>query len=108
MPITVTEALRGGTVEVPTLSGTKRIRVQPGTQHGAVQRLKGEGPPKAGGKNRSDIRYRMAVVIPKELTDEQRRAVDQLAETMNGLDPRAELLRRAKARTGSAGGGGNG
>ena len=30
-------------------------------------------------------------------TDEQRRAVDQLAETMNGADPRAELLRRARA-----------
>jgi len=98
VPITVTEALRGGTVEVPTLAGTKRIRVQPGTQHGAIQRLKGEGPPKAGGKGRSDIRYRLSVVIPKELTDEQRRAVDKLAETMNGFEPRAELLRKAKAR----------
>ncbi len=98
VPITITEALRGGTVEVPTLSGTKRIRVQAGTQHGAIQRLRGEGPPRAGTKKRGDIRYRLAVQIPKELTDEQRRAVDQLAETMNGADPRAELLRGARAR----------
>ena len=98
VPITITEALRGGTVEVPTLSGTKRIRVQPGTQHGAIQRLRGEGPPRAGTKNRGDIRYRLNIQIPKELTDEQRRAVDQLAETMNGADPRAELLRSARAR----------
>ncbi len=59
VPITVTEALRGGTVEVPTLSGTKRIRVKPGTQHGSIQRLKGEGPPRASSKTRGDIRYRL-------------------------------------------------
>ena len=101
VPVSVTEAMRGGTIEVPTLSGTKRIRVQPGTQNGAIQRLKGEGPPKPGGKGRGDIRYRLNVVIPKELTDDQRRAVDQLAESMNGEDPRAELLRRAKVKAGS-------
>lgn len=101
VPISVTEAMRGGTIEVPTLSGTKRIRVQPGTNNGAIQRLRGEGPPKTGGKGRGDIRYRLNVVIPKDLTDDQRRAVDQLAEAMNGEDPRAELLRRAKAGGGS-------
>lgn len=98
VPISVSEAMRGGTIEVPTLSGTKRIRVQAGTQNGAIQRLRGEGPPKAGGKSRGDIRYRLNLVIPKELTDDQRRAVDQLAEALNGDDPRAELLRRAKVK----------
>ena len=102
VPISVTEAIRGGTIEVPTLDGTKRIRVAPGTQNGAIHRLKGEGPPRASGKgkpagSRGDIRYRMEVTIPKELDAEQRKAVDQLAETMNGTDPRAELLARARA-----------
>jgi len=104
VPITVTEALRGGTVEVPTLSGSKRIRVKPGTQHGSIQRLKGEGPPRTSSKTRADIRYRLEIVVPTDLTDDQRRAVDQLAETMNGADPRAELLRRARAGTPSGGG----
>jgi len=101
VPISVAEAMRGGTIEVPTLAGTKRIRVQAGTQNGAIQRLRGEGPPKTGGKSRGDIRYRLNVVIPKDLTDDQRRAVDQLAETMNGADPRAELLRRSKVKASS-------
>jgi molecular chaperone DnaJ len=101
VPITVTEALRGGTVEVPTLSGTKRIRVKPGTQHGSVQRLKGEGPPRTSSRTRGDIRYRLEIVVPMDLTADQRRAVDQLAEAMNGEDPRAELLRRARATGGS-------
>jgi molecular chaperone DnaJ len=104
VPITVTEALRGGTVEVPTLSGTKRIRVQPGTQHGSIQRLKGEGPPRRSSKTHGDIHYRLEIVVPTDLSDDQRRAVDQLAEAMNGADPRAELLRRAKAGNRSGGG----
>ena len=104
VPITVPEAMRGGTIEVPTLSGTKRIRVQPGTQHGTIQRLRGEGPPRAGGSSRGDIRYRLNLVVPKELNDDQRRAVDQLSETMNGIDPRSELLRSARARKGASNG----
>jgi len=94
VPITVPEALRGGTIEVPTLNGTKKIKVAPGTKHGSVQRLRGEGPPKKGGGN-GDIRYRLEIQMPGELSDEQRDAVDKLAETLNGGDPRAELLRKA-------------
>ena len=36
VPITIPEAIRGATIEVPTLAGTKRIRVPPGTQHGEI------------------------------------------------------------------------
>jgi len=97
VPITVPEALRGGTIEVPTLNGTKKIKVAPGTKHGSVQRLRGEGPPRSKGKGggRGDIRYRLEIAMPTELSDEQREAVDKLAETLNGGNPRAELLRKA-------------
>jgi molecular chaperone DnaJ len=95
VPITVTEALRGATIEVPTLDGTKKIKVPAGTRHGTVQRLRGEGPPKPSGKGNADIRYRLEIEIPDELSDEQEEAVEKLAETMNGADPRAELLRKA-------------
>ncbi|HET7509386.1 MAG TPA: molecular chaperone DnaJ [Solirubrobacterales bacterium] len=95
VPISVPEALRGGTIEVPTLEGTKKIKVPAGTKHGAIQRLRGEGPPKKGG-GRGDIRYRLEIAVPAELSDEQREAVDKLAETLNGGDPRAELLREAR------------
>ena len=46
MPLTIPEAIRGAEVEVPTLSGRKKLRVPAGTKHGTVQRLRGEGPPK--------------------------------------------------------------
>jgi molecular chaperone DnaJ len=91
VPITVPEAIRGATIEVPTLTASKRIRVAPGTAHGTVQRLRGEGPPKLGGRGRGDIRYRLVIDVPSSLSDEQRDAVDDLAAVMNG-NPRERLL----------------
>jgi molecular chaperone DnaJ len=98
VPISIPEALRGGTIEVPTLDGTKKIKVAPGTRHGAVQRLRGEGPPRPKGKGRGEIRYRLEIEVPEQLNDEQREAADKLAEAFNGIDPREELLRKAGSR----------
>jgi molecular chaperone DnaJ len=91
VPITIVEAIRGATVEVPTLNGTKRIRVPAGTQHGTIQRLRGEGPPRLGSKGRGDIHYRLAVDIPRSLDKKQKQAVDRLAEVMGG-NPRERLF----------------
>jgi molecular chaperone DnaJ len=91
VPITVPEAIRGATIEVPTLAASKRIRVVPGTAHGTVQRLRGEGPPKLGGRGRGDIHYRLVIDVPSSLSDEQREVVDDLAAVMNG-NPRERLL----------------
>ena len=95
VPISIPEAVQGGTIEVPTLEGTKKIKVAPGTKHGAIQRLRGEGPPKGKGGGRGDIRYRLEIEVPKELTEEQEKAVEELSSALNGHDPRADLLRRA-------------
>ena len=99
LPVTVAEAIQGATIEVPTLDGSKTIRIPPGTQHGTVQRLRGEGPPRPKGTGRGDIHYRVRIDVPKELTDEQREAVEKLAEAFNGQNPRASLLGRHPAAT---------
>jgi len=91
VPITIPEAIRGATIEVPTLSATKRIRVPPGTQHGTVQRLRGEGPPKLHGRGRGDVRYRLLIDVPSSLSKEQAEVVDELATVING-NPRESLL----------------
>jgi len=91
VPLTIPEALRGGEIEVPTLNGRKRLRVPPGTKHGTVQRLRGEGPPKLDGKGRGDIHYRFVIDVPDQLTREQEKAVAQLSEVMNG-NPRSRLF----------------
>src|SRR5919108_1012587 len=104
VPITIAEAIRGATVEVPTLHRTKRIRVPAGTQHGTVQRLRGEGPPKPGGRGRGDILYRLEIKMPRELSGEQRKALDELTATLNDHDPRERLLRAARRAAGDRSG----
>jgi molecular chaperone DnaJ len=96
VPLTIPEALTGAEVRVPTLSGTKILRVKPGTTHGTVQRLRGEGPPKLGDvKHRGDIHYRFLLDVPDKLTPEQTTAVQALAKAMNGRDPRTRLFAEA-------------
>jgi molecular chaperone DnaJ len=96
VPITIAEAIGGADVEVPTLHGTKRLRVPGGTAHGTVQRLRGEGPPVLGKgpSHRGDIHYRFVIDVPKDLSAEQREAVEALSRTMNG-NPRERILREA-------------
>jgi molecular chaperone DnaJ len=104
VPLTIPEALRGAQVQVPTLSGTKTLRVRPGTKHGTVQRLRGEGPPKLGSSGaRGDIHYRFVIDVPEKLDSEQEKAVEALSKAMNG-NPRARLFEQA-ARAGAAPGG---
>ncbi len=106
VPLSVAEALRGGTVEVPTLHGSKKLKVAPGTTHGTVQRLRGEGPPRLGSAGHGDIHYRFTIDVPAELSREQRKAVDDLGKVLNG-DPRGPLL-AAAARESAARDGGEG
>ena len=94
VPLTIPEAVRGATIEVPTLHATKKLRVPGGTRHGTVQRLRGEGPPKLNGKGRGDIHYRFVIDVPTSLSKEQKAAVDELSKVMNG-NPRARLFQRA-------------
>src|ERR687896_2372406 len=95
VPITVAEALGGADVEVPTLAGTKKLRVPPGTKHGTIQRLRGEGPAIPGSSGNGDLHYRFVIDVPRDLSDEQRRAVDELSKVMNG-NLRERILREAK------------
>lgn len=91
VPLTIPEVLQGAVVEVPTLDGTKRLRVPQGTKHGTVQRLRGEGPPRLGGKGNGDLRYKFVIDVPATLSAEQDDAVNRLSMVMNG-NPRAKLF----------------
>src|ERR1700759_5350302 len=91
VPLTIPEALQGAVIEVPTLNGSKRLRVSPGTKPGTVQRLRGEGPSRLTGKGHGGIPYRFVLDIPSSLAPEQSEAVDRLSEVMNGK-PRERLF----------------
>jgi len=104
VPLSIPEALLGGQVRVPTLSGTKTLRVKPGTTHGTVQRLRGEGPAKLGSKGgRGDIHYRFVIDVPQKLNKDQEKAVQELSRTLGSDDPRAGLFANGSAAGAAAG-----
>ena len=70
---------------------------RPGTKHGTVQRLRGEGPPRLGGEGRGDIHYRFVIDVPEHAERGAGAAVDELAKVMNG-DPARGCSRRRRRR----------
>lgn len=74
------DAVLGGEVEVPTITGRKvALKVPPETQNGQVFRLKGKGMPRRGAQAaHGDLLASVKVVLPSRLTDEQRKLFEQL------------------------------
>jgi molecular chaperone DnaJ len=80
--IAATEAMLGTTVTVSTLDGEREIEVAAGTQPGHEQVLRGAGLPRLGGRRRGNQRVILNVVVPTNLSGEQREIVERLDETL--------------------------
>jgi molecular chaperone DnaJ len=65
LPVTVGEAVRGATVEVPTPVGAVKIKIPPGAQSGQRLRIKGKGVPAHGQTSSGDLYVRLMVRVPK-------------------------------------------
>lgn len=74
------EAALGAKVDVPTLDGTLRLTIPPGSQPGQRLRIRGQGMPKRSG-DRGDLLAEIRVVIPRELNDSQRQAYEQILKS---------------------------
>jgi molecular chaperone DnaJ len=80
--VPATVAMIGGEVTVPTLDGDREIEVRPGAQPGDVTLLRGLGLPPLRGGPRGDQHVVLQVVVPKELSDEQRELAERLDESL--------------------------
>jgi molecular chaperone DnaJ len=85
LPINITQAILGAEVEIPTLDGPKSIRIPAGVQPGKVLRLRGLGVPHLRHGGRGDLLITINVRIPTQLSEEQRRLVQELSETMEPI-----------------------
>jgi molecular chaperone DnaJ len=81
VPISFTQAALGAVIEVPSLQGTKQLKVPPGTQHGNVFRIKGEGLPDLRTRRQGDELVQVIIEIPKNLTGKQKKLLADFAET---------------------------
>ena len=81
-PISVTRAMLGGEVEVPTLNGMRAVEVPKGAQPGQVVVMRGLGLPALRGRSRGDQHVVLQVVVPEKLNRKQREAVERLDELL--------------------------
>jgi molecular chaperone DnaJ len=80
IPIKFTLATLGGTLNVPTLTGKGSLKIPAGTQSGTVFRLRGQGMPNLRTGQKGDQLIKVVIEVPKKLTGEQRKALEQFAE----------------------------
>ena len=80
-PIRFSEAAMGTALEVPTLEGTKRIKVPAGMQPGTKIRLKGLGFPHLGKSSRGDFYVKIGVIVPDALSPRQKELLEELAKS---------------------------
>mgnify|MGYP001239715901 CR=1 FL=1 len=96
LPVTVGEAMFGGTVSAPTLDGAVDLKVPPGSNTGRKLRLRGKGLPASGGEH-GDLYVTLQVRVPEVDQDDEaaREAARALGERY-GADLRQEILGRAR------------
>lgn len=77
------DAVLGDSIEVPTVSGKAKIKIEPGTQSGKVLRLKGKGVPSLQGYGQGDLFVHVNVWTPKKVTKEEKEMLEKLRESEN-------------------------
>lgn len=99
VPVTFAEATLGTQLRVPTLDGPVTVRVPSGTPSGRTLRVRGKGVARPSQRT-GDLLVTVEVVVPAELSDTARQALESFAEA-TGPAPRQHLERRAAAGEGS-------
>ena len=81
VPVTVTEAILGTELQVPTLSGRVKMKIPPGTQGGQVFRLRNKGLKQPKGQDKGDLYVMIQIMVPKALSEEDKKAYQKLFQS---------------------------
>ena len=101
VPVTFPELALGTTLTVPTLTGSVRLRVPPGTVNGRKFRVKGAGVTRKGATG--DLIVTVDVAVPQKLSGEAKAALEAFAAAQTA-DPREAITRALRSRDGAAAG----
>lgn len=81
--VSIPDAALGTSVEIPTLDGKARVKIDPGTQSGKVLRLKGKGLPDLNGYSRGDLLVNIQVWTPTHLSSEEKKLLEKLRDSQS-------------------------
>lgn len=81
--INFVDAVIGASIEIPTLTGRAKIKIDPGTQSGKILRLKGKGLPMIQGYGTGDLFVHINVWIPQKVSKEEKEILEKLKESEN-------------------------
>jgi molecular chaperone DnaJ len=79
--LTVPQAILGGTVEVPTIDGAVKLKIEPGTRPGKVLRLRDKGLPILHSNRKGDMLVNVSVYIPESLSKEEKAAIEKFSSS---------------------------
>jgi DnaJ-class molecular chaperone len=86
--ISAPQAMLGATVKIPSHEGEREIELPPGVQHGTQFALRGHGLPGSGGGPPGDLRIVVHVIVPTDLSEEQRELAEKLEESLEARNLR--------------------
>ena len=81
--ISFSDAVLGESIEIPTVNGKAKIRVEPGTQSGKMLRLKGKGLPQLQGYSSGDLFVHINIWTPTKISNEEKEILEKLKESQN-------------------------
>ena len=76
--VSVPQAILGGAIEVPTVDGKVKVKIDKGTQPGKVLRLSKKGLPDVNRYGNGDLLVNIGVYIPEELTSEEKKMIEKM------------------------------
>ena len=84
--LTVPQAALGGAIEIPTLDGAVKLKIEPGTQPGKMLRLRGKGLPELNSSRRGDMIVNVSVYIPETMSKDEKAAMEKF-QTSDHFQP---------------------
>jgi len=81
--LTVPQAILGDSIEVPTIDGKVKVKVDPGTQPGKVLRLRSKGLPSINSYGNGDLLVNISIYIPEKLSGAEKDKIKEFANTEN-------------------------
>ena len=76
-------AALGGAVEIPTVDGKVKVKIEPGTQPGKVLRIRGKGLPSVNGYGIGDLLVNISIYVPETLSKDEKKALEKMEDSDN-------------------------